>query len=129
MISHPPHYNHGKYEHAEVAIAWKLGGLLYNATKYICRAGHKGDASDDLRKAIWYLEREIKLLKTGEEFGLAKQCTVPGYIPNLVAQDWSLSPNLTLALKQIYSCESIRGVGRLETAVNLIKARIDLLTP
>ena len=34
--------------------------LLGNAIKYISRAGKKEDYVTDLKKAIWYLEREIK---------------------------------------------------------------------
>ena len=32
---------------------------LGNAIKYISRAGKKDNKVDDLRKAIWYIEREI----------------------------------------------------------------------
>ena len=32
---------------------------LGNAMKYIWRAGEKGDAIEDLQKAMWYLDREI----------------------------------------------------------------------
>ena len=33
---------------------------LGNAFKYIARAGKKGDYVEDLRKSIWYLQREIE---------------------------------------------------------------------
>ena len=36
-----------------------LGFNLGNATKYILRCGKKDDAIQELKKAIWYLEREI----------------------------------------------------------------------
>jgi hypothetical protein len=36
-----------------------------NAVKYIWRAGLKGSKEEDLRKAIWYLERELE--KTSNE--------------------------------------------------------------
>ena len=127
MIDHPPHYNHGKFEHAEVAIDWKLGGLLYNCTKYICRARHKGDPREDLHKGLWYLEREIALLKTGEEFGLA--CVSVKYDPSEVSRDWKLSPKLASALWHICMCISIEDIQYLEAAVDLISAEIDLLTP
>ena len=41
--------------------AWGLGFCLGNAIKYIARAGKKDPAKtlEDLRKARWYLEREI----------------------------------------------------------------------
>jgi hypothetical protein len=32
---------------------------LGNALKYIWRAGLKGDAIEDLKKARWYIEREM----------------------------------------------------------------------
>jgi hypothetical protein len=37
---------------------------LGNAMKYIWRAGQKGDALEDLRKARFYLDREIKRRET-----------------------------------------------------------------
>lgn len=58
-INHPPHYTHGNIETIDVIEAWKLGFCLGNAIKYISRAGHKGEALQDLKKARWYLDREI----------------------------------------------------------------------
>jgi len=62
-IDHPPHYG-GKdnpYEAIKVIEAWELGFNLGNCVKYISRAGKKEYASamDDLKKARWYLDREI----------------------------------------------------------------------
>jgi hypothetical protein len=60
-VDHPAHYG-GKdnpYEAIKVIEAWKLGFCLGNAVKYISRAGKKGDACEDLEKAIWYLQREV----------------------------------------------------------------------
>jgi hypothetical protein len=36
-----------------------MGFNLGNAVKYIWRADLKADAVEDLRKAAWYLDREI----------------------------------------------------------------------
>lgn len=59
-IDHPPHYVDGrKHEPIDVIEDWGLGFCLGNAVKYISRAGRKGDACEDLRKARWYLDREI----------------------------------------------------------------------
>jgi len=33
-----------------------------NAVKYLWRAGSKGDALEDLKKARWYVDREIQRL-------------------------------------------------------------------
>jgi len=59
-INHPSHYNSGKIEVIDYIEDQKLGFHLGNAVKYICRAEHKGKKIEDLKKAIWHLEREIK---------------------------------------------------------------------
>lgn len=58
-VNHPPHYTHGGIETIDVIEAWSLGFCLGNAVKYISRAGHKGSRLEDLKKARWYIEREI----------------------------------------------------------------------
>lgn len=65
MINHPPHYLKGDptYETIKVIEAWGLDFCLGNAIKYISRAGKKGDAVEDLKKARWYLTREIERLE------------------------------------------------------------------
>jgi hypothetical protein len=55
----PSHYKAGGMEAIDVIEAFGLDYHLGNATKYILRAGKKGDRIEDLRKAVWYLEREI----------------------------------------------------------------------
>lgn len=62
MVDHPRHYG-GKdnpYEAIKVIEAWDLGFCLGNTIKYISRAGKKGSTIQDLEKAVWYLQREIK---------------------------------------------------------------------
>lgn len=63
-IDHPKHYGGDTtYEAIKVIEAWDLGFALGNAVKYICRAGKKSNnALEDLRKAQWYLNREIERL-------------------------------------------------------------------
>lgn len=60
-VDHPAHYGgeHDPYEAIKVIEAWGLGFHLGNAVKYLARAGRKGDRLEDLRKARWYLDREI----------------------------------------------------------------------
>lgn len=50
--------------------AWDLGFCLGNALKYIARAGRKGSRIEDLKKARWYLGREIARATQGGEDGL-----------------------------------------------------------
>lgn len=62
-VHHPPHYGGDTtYECIKVVEAWGLGFALGNCVKYVCRAGKKGDALTDLKKARWYLDREIARL-------------------------------------------------------------------
>ena len=66
VVDHPPHYTFGKLEVIDVIEDWDLGLHTGNAVKYIARAGKKGDALEDLRKARWYLDREIRRRGGGE---------------------------------------------------------------
>lgn len=73
-VDHPAHYTAG------TGVAWvsdpgiecidvtqHMTMLLGNATKYIWRAGAKNGAREDLEKAVWYLRRQIELLRQQEE--------------------------------------------------------------
>ena len=59
LVNHPPHYTTGGIETIDFIEAKKLNYNLGNVVKYITRADHKGNRSEDLKKAKWYLEREI----------------------------------------------------------------------
>lgn len=61
MVNHPGHYNQSKIEVIDALEAWKLSPNLWQTVKYIARAGHKGLRLEDLRKAEWYLHREIQM--------------------------------------------------------------------
>jgi hypothetical protein len=58
-IINPPHYMIEKIECIDVIELLELGFNLGNTLKYIWRAGKKDSALIDLKKAKWYLEREI----------------------------------------------------------------------
>jgi Protein of unknwon function (DUF3310) len=68
IVDHPEHYGgaDNPYEAIKVVEAWKLGFHLGNVVKYIARAGRKGDALEDLKKARWYLDRHIANLEKSE---------------------------------------------------------------
>ena len=59
FVNHPPHYTTGGIETIDFIEAKQLNYNLGNVVKYITRADHKGNRVEDLRKAKWYLEREI----------------------------------------------------------------------
>lgn len=61
----PKHYDFGNVQ--PVDIAEHLSFNLGNVVKYASRAGRKGDAMEDLRKAQWYLDREIQLISAYHE--------------------------------------------------------------
>lgn len=76
-VNSPSHYTYGGIETIDFIEAKKLGFNAGNAVKYITRAGKKNPngciwtdfqrdtfAKQDLEKAVWYLQREIKNLKT-----------------------------------------------------------------
>jgi len=58
-INHPAHYKSGGIEVIDVIEAFNLNYHLGNVVKYLLRAGRKNDALEDLKKARWYLDREI----------------------------------------------------------------------
>ena len=62
-VNHPAHYTTGGIETIDFIEAKKLGYNLGNVVKYITRSGLKGNQLEDLRKAQWYLSREIATLK------------------------------------------------------------------
>jgi hypothetical protein len=61
-VNHPPHYKAGGIETIDFIEAKSLNYNLGNVVKYITRADHKGSKLEDLQKAQWYLNREIKNL-------------------------------------------------------------------
>lgn len=63
--NHPAHYGGADdpYEAIKVIEAWNLGFCLGNTLKYIKRAPDKGTLLGDLKKARWYLDREISALE------------------------------------------------------------------
>ena len=67
IVNHPSHYTDGKIEVIDFIEQKNLNFHRGNAVKYIARAGKKDPAKEveDLRKAVWYLNREITRL-TGE---------------------------------------------------------------
>ena len=59
VVNHPPHYKVGGIETIDFIEAKKLNYNLGNVIKYITRADHKGSRNEDLKKALWYLNREL----------------------------------------------------------------------
>lgn len=60
MVNHPPHYSGHPSGVECITVVEHMGFNLGNAVKYIWRADLKNDAIEDLQKARWYLDRELK---------------------------------------------------------------------
>ena len=59
-VNNPKHYNVGDIEVIDFIDSWGLNFNLGNVIKYVVRSDYKGNKIEDLRKAIFYIEREIK---------------------------------------------------------------------
>ena len=108
-INKPSHYAEGrKYETIDVIEDWSLGYRLGNCVKYISRNGRKDPSKtvEDLKKAKWYLEREIESLEGSQgPYSVTYEdvlqdhaaCAVEGFEPlyeygnNDVIDDWTYS--------------------------------------
>lgn len=68
-VSHPSHYNYGKIEVIDYIEDQDLNFHLGNAVKYISRAGRKNPEKtvEDLKKAIWYIQRQIDYIEKSEK--------------------------------------------------------------
>ncbi len=85
-VNHPSHYTRTSLETIDViedmvkgwpsASAYRLGNVL----KYIWRHRDKGDPKENLKKALWYLQRELDALeppKVAEAVTPAQKCATP----------------------------------------------------
>jgi len=59
-VNSPKHYTTHPSGIECIDVTEHMGFNLGNAVKYIWRCDLKKDAIEDLRKAIWYVEREIQ---------------------------------------------------------------------
>lgn len=62
-VNHPSHYT--QYPVEVIEITEQLNFLLGNVVKYVLRADYKGKPLEDLKKARWYLDREISNREKG----------------------------------------------------------------
>jgi hypothetical protein len=62
-VDHPRHYNASPSGIECIDVIEHMTLNVGNAVKYLWRVGLKGDAIEDLRKARWYVDREIGRLE------------------------------------------------------------------
>ena len=61
-VDNPKHYTRHPSGIECITVTEHMNFCLGNAMKYLWRAGQKGDAVTDLKKARWYIDREIDRL-------------------------------------------------------------------
>jgi len=67
-VNHPKHYTEHPSGIECIEITEHMNFCVGNAIKYLWRAGLKSDQVEDLRKARWYIDREIaRILNNTEE--------------------------------------------------------------
>ena len=59
-VDHPVHYNAHPAGIECIDVVEHFGFNIGNAIKYLWRAGLKGERTEDLSKARWYIERELE---------------------------------------------------------------------
>ena len=67
-VNHPKHYTPHPSGVECIEVTEHMNFCVGNAIKYLWRAGLKGEQIEDLRKARWYIDREIaRVLNNGDE--------------------------------------------------------------
>jgi hypothetical protein len=66
-VNHPRHYTKHPSGVECIQITEHMGFNLGNAVKYIWRADLKGKQVEDLKKAVWYINREIERINNGSQ--------------------------------------------------------------
>ena len=78
MVNHPAHYGGEDNPYEVIKIIEHYGldkdAYLFNVVKYILRADKKGSYKDDLKKALWYLNRKIEMEEKNIELWEDSQC-------------------------------------------------------
>lgn len=99
-VNHPNHYTAGTLETIDSIEAmvgqagWSpaTGYRLGNVLKYIWRHRDKGDPKENLKKALWYLQRELDALAPAEGYAPVKPVddgpTTPCRVPGCKALPW-----------------------------------------
>ena len=67
LVNHPPHYTSHPSGVECITVTEHMNFNVGNAIKYLWRSDEKGAPLDDLRKAAWYVNREIERRIVREE--------------------------------------------------------------
>jgi hypothetical protein len=108
-VNHPAHYTSHPSGIECIEITEHMGFNLGNALKYIWRADLKGDVLEDLRKAAWYVQREIDKREQARDTAAPEHTEVTDNLGNVIHQHWYPADPVALA------AEVARRLGRQST--------------
>lgn len=137
IISHLAHYIEGRrIEPIAVIEEFGLCHHLACVVKYIARAGRKTSALNDLLKANWYLDCEIKRCQSAMGPCVIHLSSEPSFSIQEIVEDWKLVAYLEAVLSYIladrlggskghcslknvktYSSSLIKAMGHLQSAI------------
>jgi hypothetical protein len=88
-VNHPPHYTSHPSGVECITVTEHMGFCLGNAVKYIWRADEKGKDIEDLKKSVWYIQREIQR-RTGRTVRVEAARALPELLEALavVVEEW-----------------------------------------
>jgi len=124
----PDYYTKGRrFQPIQLIENWLLCHHLSCVVKYISRAGRKGPILEDLKKAQWYLVRELaRYQKKFNKCHFALIETIP-INPADVVKDWKLSFHLGEALRAIREAKNQSLKKRyLKKALHHLRAEISI---
>ena len=129
-VRNPSHYLKAAITIEPIELTARLDSCLGQALQYVFRAPYKGNELEDLRKAIFYLEKEIELFD-GNPYAKVKvpEAAIP-YITVFRRHSSGLAFNVIGALFISGHGGTLMDIDRdvLDGAITLINGRIDELT-
>ncbi len=66
-VNHPAHYTSHPSGVETITLTEHMNFCLGNVIKYVLRAEYKGNKIQDLKKAEWYLRRELDRLENAQK--------------------------------------------------------------
>ena len=124
-VSKPKHYNIHPSGVECIEITANMSFCIGNAFKYIWRADIKGNATEDLRKARWYLERELQ-----DRVGLRGKSVEPNGASQWTAQSMfkvlhdEASPDRRMALFMLWVADQNLETHEIEYVMKWLKKEI-----